>query len=249
MEQTAIDKALDVLFHVGAQSQPCGVSEIGRALSLPKSSTHRLVSTLARRGLVERDEQGRYRLGVALFALAQGFMDQDPVVGAGRPVLEALAAELGETCFFVAARKGRLVVLDKVEGNGLLRASPRVGAEVPVRGTAAGKLYTAHAPRLVEGGPDSEVPFTAATLDQPAFAAAVAQSRAEGYAQNDGEWIEGLSVVGVPVFAHDKLTCVLSVAAPSGHMTTPTRRAIVEHTKQAAARVGARLEGKTELAR
>ncbi len=54
-----VERAVDVLFHLHGESEPVGVTAIGRALGLPKSNVHRLLASLARRGLVERDERGR----------------------------------------------------------------------------------------------------------------------------------------------------------------------------------------------
>jgi DNA-binding IclR family transcriptional regulator len=90
-----VEKAVDVLFHLHGESGPRGVTAIGRALGLPKSSTHRLLSALGRRGLVERDERGRYRPGIALVALGLGTLEGEPIVAAARPVLEEAAHSLG----------------------------------------------------------------------------------------------------------------------------------------------------------
>jgi DNA-binding IclR family transcriptional regulator len=248
MEQaTAIDKALDVLFHLHAQREPRGVSDIGRALDLPKSSTHRLLTVLRRRALVEQDAAGRYRPGVALFALGLGMLDREPLVAAARPELERQSAEVGETFFLVAARGGALLVLDKVEGTGLLRASPRVGSEVPAHATAAGKLYLAHAPDLLQRVPARERSrrFTARTLTSAAaFAREVAQARRHGVAHNRQEWIEGLSVVAAPVFAQSRLVGTVCVALPTGRLDTLGEGALATRVKDAALRIGQRLEGK-----
>src|SRR5262245_60630428 len=141
---SSIEKALDVLFHV-AGAGSAGVSEIARALALPKSTAHRLLAALGRRGLVERDTGGRYKPGLRILALGLGVLEREPVVAAARPVLEAEAEAIGETLFLSAARGGRIVVLDKAEGTGFLRAAPRVGSEVPVHATAVGKLQLAFA--------------------------------------------------------------------------------------------------------
>ena len=49
-----IEKAVEVLFHLHQQGAPEGVTSIGRALGLPKSTAHHLVTALSARGLVER---------------------------------------------------------------------------------------------------------------------------------------------------------------------------------------------------
>ena len=131
--------------HVSAAGSGRRLRDRARARP-PKSTTHRLLAALGRRALVERDPGGRYRPGARLLALGLGVLEREPVVAAARPVLEAEAEALGETLFLAAARAGRIVVLDKAEGTGLLRAAPRVGSEVPVHATAIGKLYLAFAP-------------------------------------------------------------------------------------------------------
>src|SRR4029077_15223372 len=88
MEHSAatVEKAIDVLFHLHERVEPWGVSELSRALRLPKSSVHRLLVSLRRRGLVESDERGRYRPGIVLVALGLGVLEREPLVVAARPV-------------------------------------------------------------------------------------------------------------------------------------------------------------------
>ena len=126
MEQTAgtVEKAVDLLFRLHASPESVGVTALSRDVGMPKSSVHRLLASLARKGMVERDERGRYRPGVGLVALGVGVLDRDPVVVCARSVLPPAAAEVGETFFVVAERSGALRVLDKCEGPGLLRVSP-----------------------------------------------------------------------------------------------------------------------------
>src|SRR5690606_34245961 len=150
----AVDKALDVLFHLH-QIGDAGVTEVARALGMPKSTAHRLLTVLARRGLAERTRNSRYKPGFGLVALGYGLLDADPIVSAARAPLEEAARELNETFFFVAARGGELIVLHKVEGTGILRAAPAIGATVPLHATAAGRLYLAFAPEEVSAAPEA----------------------------------------------------------------------------------------------
>jgi DNA-binding IclR family transcriptional regulator len=243
----SVDKAVDVLFALHAAGGALGVTSLARTLGLPKSSTHRLLATLARRGLVERGDGGRYRPGMGLVALGLGAMDREPLCAAARPVLEAAAETLGETVFLVDARGERLMVLDKVEGRGFLRAAPQVGALVPVHATAAGKLFVAHAPERIGWPSGAMERFTARTLrSRGALTRAAREAHARGFAENRDEWIEGLSVLAAPVFARGELRGVLAVAASSPRMDElggRVRRCAVD----AAERIGARLEGRVEL--
>ena len=221
MEQNAIDKALDVLFHLHASPSALGVSELGRSLSLPRSSAHRLLSSLKRRALVEQDSAGRYRPGIGLIALASGVLDRDPLVAAARPALEAGAESLGDTFFLVAARATRLLVLEKAEGSRVLRASPRLGSAVPVHATAVGKLYLALAPEQLEPAELSEgrERFTEHMLaDDQALLAEARAAAARGYATNRQEWLEGLYVVAAPIVVAGRMVGAVCAALPSTRM-------------------------------
>lgn len=237
---TSIDKAIDLLFHMGSNPRPQGVSEIGRALGLPKSSAHRLLATLKRRELVEQDEAGRYRAGSALLSLA-GAM---PLLSAARPALEQGASSLGETFFLVAARDLALVVLDKVESNGLLRGSPAVGGIVPVHATAVGKLYLAYSAASIQL--ERPLPrYTQHTITSAGrLAREVRLARKSGSALSHGEWIDGLSVAAAPILLGERMVGAVCVAVPSVKLPQLGERVISE-VLQAATSIGARLRGPT----
>lgn len=216
-----VEKALDVLFHLHDAPGAQGVSEIARALGLAKSSCHRLLAALVEREVVEQDEAGRYRPGLALLALGLGAQRREPVALLARPQLEAEAAALGETVFLVAERGGRLRVLDKCEGTGFLRAAPGVGDVIPDDVTAAGKLYRA----------EREDPEAA---------------RRMGYALNRDAWIEGLSVLAVPIWqpgldGRAVLAAVLALAAASPRFEALGEDRVAARLQAAAEQVSARL--------
>jgi DNA-binding IclR family transcriptional regulator len=259
MEHSAatVEKALDVLFHLHERPEPWGVSDLGRALNLPKSSVHRLLVSLRRRGLVESDERGRYRPGIGLLALGLGVLDREPLVAAARPVLEAEAKALDETFFVVASRAGALTVLDKVEGTGFLRAAPRVGSIIPAHLTAVGRLYLAHAPDALRS---LRVPRSPSTASQtggsraargrgPAEVPAVderelALVRRRGYAENLGGWIEGLSVFAAPVLLQNRLLGAIATALPTPGLSRVDKKTVVESVVRAANTVSGRLAGR-----
>lgn len=242
---SSVEKALDVLFHVSAAGS-AGVSEIARALALPKSTAHRLLAALVRRALVERDPGGRYRPGVKLLALGLAVLEREPIVAAARPILEAEAEAIGETLFLAAARAGRIVVLDKVEGTGFLRAAPRIGSDVPVHATAVGKLYLALAPEAVTL-PGGALPrFTGRTpTARAALEREVARARRRGFAVNREEWVPGLAVIAAPVLAGGRMLATIALAAPSVRLPVAKTDATARRLVAAAQRIGAALAGRT----
>lgn len=246
MEHTSIDKAIDVLFYVHARPAACGVTAISAALGIPKSSTHRLLATLTRRGLLERGDGGRYAPGMSLVALGLGVLDRDPIVVAARPVLEHEARELDETLFLTAARSRRITVLDKVEGSSVLRASPQIGSDVPVHATAVGKLYLAFSPEAVEV-PTKLQRFTAATRKSRALLDRdVAIARERGWAENREEWHEGLVVIAAPVLVGERMAGAVTLAAPTVRLPRSKAASVGPRLRAAADTIAGRLRGETQ---
>jgi DNA-binding IclR family transcriptional regulator len=241
---STVEKAVDLLFHLHEVGAPRGVTSVGRSLGLPKSSAHRLLAALTRRGLLERDERGRYSPGVGLIALGLGVLGREPVVAVARTVLELEARRIGETAFLTAARAGAIVVLDKVEGSGFLRASPQIGSTVPPHATAVGKLYLTYAPESVPIGEAPLEAFTSSTRTSPAsLAAELERVRRQGYAENRDEWIPGLSAVAAPVVVAGRMVAALAVATASPRLETLRSAAVAVRIVEAARRIGERMEG------
>jgi DNA-binding IclR family transcriptional regulator len=75
MSQT-IDKTTQILDLFSLTRPEGGVSEVAaRASELPKSTTSVLMSSLARRRILSRTDNGRYRLGWRLFELSQTLLE------------------------------------------------------------------------------------------------------------------------------------------------------------------------------
>ncbi len=222
-----VDKALRVLEVLHQARAPLALAELARALSIPKPTTHRLLVSLLGAALVEQHADGRYALGMGLVRLGLGALALDPIVRACELELERAARALGETFFLVKARAGRLVVLSKVEGTGMLRVAPDVGAEVPVDVTASGRLYLGFAPQLLAGN------ATAAR----ASAALVKRAVERGYDVNDSEWLPGLTVVAAPIFLHEALQGCVTCAGPAVRLHGVGLRKAISATRALAERV------------
>ena len=240
---STIDKALDTLFLLSERNSATRLSDIARALRMPRSSAHRILAPLVRRGLAERDEDGRYRIGFGLMALGLAVASREPLATVAKPVLEAAAADLGETFFLVVARAGTLVVLEKAEGNGFLRAAPHLGATVPVHATAVGKLYLAYAPDLVAAGEPTR--YTPATIrSRKALAAEVERVRARGWATNVEEWQPGLCVAAAPVMSGERLHGTVALAMVAARFSAIGVAAATRRVIHAAEGIALRMEGR-----
>jgi IclR family acetate operon transcriptional repressor len=222
-----VDKAVRALLQLSAAGSPQSLAALAKRVKLPKPTLHRLLSSLATHELVEQDAEGRYALGVGLVRLGLGALALDPFVRVARIELERAVHAFHETFFLVGARAGRLVVLDKVEGTGLLRAAPAVGSEVPVDVTASGRLFLGLSPESVDD--------TAKSRRVPRRA--IEQAVARGYDLNEGEWIDGLLVIAAPVLARGRLFGTVACAGAVSQLGGERRDEAIQRTRKLAERI------------
>ena len=71
-----------------------GAASAARELGISKSHAHRLLSSLANLGLLERQPNGRYRLGLRSLALASVLLETSPLIANALPLMRTLKDQL-----------------------------------------------------------------------------------------------------------------------------------------------------------
>ena len=233
----SLGKALDLLNVMGKRRHPMGVTELAAELEINKSAVHRLLTTLATSGFVDRNPLTRqYFLGPRLFVLGKVYESTVTLRGLARPVLERLAQRLGEAVHLaVPARAERgipcLILLDKIESSYRLAMTPYPGAVSPAHCTAAGKVLLAYLLEAqldqVQGPLPSYTPATLSNLDD--LKAELVRIRAQGYAMDNEELEIGLTCVAAPIWEGRQVVGAVSVSGPTSRLTTDR----LPHVRQA----------------
>jgi len=216
----SLERGLDVLEVVEAEGSEIGVREIARRLELSPTIVQRMVTSLTKRGYVDRDaETARYRLGYRALALgAHGGQGADYIVTARRE-LERLARDHSLNGFVSVLHGGRAVYLLAVQAEGPVAIKVAPGSEMPLHSTAAGKVLLAagndaEARKLLGHGKLAAI--TPHTVTDPAtVVASLARVRKQGFATVAEENIRGVLSVGAPIRDRGgKVLAALSVAFP-----------------------------------
>jgi DNA-binding IclR family transcriptional regulator len=223
------------------------VTELARALALPKSSVFELVSTLAAEGLVKKeDSSSRYRLGLRLVELARAANQDLEVRQVARPLIERLRDEFNETVQLTVLDGGEILYVDGCESSRPLRTFFQPGDRAPLHCTALGKAILANLPpgererHLRRRGLRA---FTPGTLTDPeALRRELARTAARGYSVDDREHEEDVRCVGAPIRDREGRTFAsISVSGPA-HRLKPGRDAeIARRIMAAAAEISRRL--------
>ncbi len=175
-----LDKAVAVLRAL-ERTGPAALGELQAATGLPRATAHRLASALERHGLVRRDADGRFCLGLGLIGLGRAAADGDPIAGRARPRLAALRDETGESVqLFVREGEARRCVVSLQSPHGLRWIVPE-GAVLPLAVGSAGRVLGGDvAPRgWIESVEEREVgvaSVSAPVLDHGVVVAAVSVS-------------------------------------------------------------------------
>ena len=140
-----LDKAMSVLRSVSAA--PRNLTELQQATGIPRASAHRLAVALEQHGLLRRDADGRFELGLALVALGETASSRAPIVDQARRVLYALRTDTGESVqMFVREGDHRRCVLSYESTHGLRWIVPQ-GALLPLAVGSAGRVLSGETSR------------------------------------------------------------------------------------------------------
>lgn len=150
-----VDKTALVLAALEEETGPLSLIDLVAATGLARPTAHRLAVALEAHGLVRRDDDGRFALGLRLVALGRAASDGLSLVEAARPALEALRDETGESVQLYVREGGERVCVASLESLHGLRTIVRLGAALPLDRGSAGKVLRGEPAVLARGWAES----------------------------------------------------------------------------------------------
>ena len=221
-------KALDYLESCGNEA---GVTEVGQALGVHKSTASRLLATMESRGYVAKnDVTGKYSLGMRVVELAKTKLDQLDLRTYARPFLEELVRRTEETAHLAILDQGSIVYLDKVDTPHTLIMRSRIGYRISAHCTALGKAILAALPEAKIDAilqKDGLHNFTPNTITDPLmFKEHLRKVRIQGFAIDDEEHEEGMRCAAAIIRNHTG--CVVGAISVTGPAVRVSRQRVAE---------------------
>jgi DNA-binding IclR family transcriptional regulator len=133
-----LDKAMAVL--AALEDGPLSLAALVPRTSLSRATAHRLAVALEAHGLVRRDEDGRFCLGLRLIGLGHEAAEALPVWAVARPALAQLHERTGESVQLYVLDGDRRVCVESLESPHELRTIVPVGARLPLTAGSAGTV-------------------------------------------------------------------------------------------------------------
>lgn len=200
-----LEKALDLLVALGEDEGRHAFADIADRVGLPFSTARRFGAVLEDRGLIIRQRAGRYLPGPALLRMAEAMPRRRVVAALARPILTTLSKEVGMTAHLGVLEDQMVTYLCKAEAGAELFT--REGMQLEAYCSGVGKVLLASMPddylnRYLAGG--ALVALTSRTIVEPdRLRKELIQIRLQGWAMEDGEVVDGLACLAMPVGGRD----------------------------------------------
>lgn len=242
---SVVEDAIGLLEALVTKS-PQSLSQVMRETGLSKNKAFRLLHTLEKHRLVERNNGRGYGLGVRLIEFGNRARREMSLVEAGGPVLDALCRRTEETIFLGVIDGHDALCIDMRESPHPVRLFAQIGRRAPLYAGGVPKVLLAFSPeprrRELLGQIDLEglTPYTITNLTE--LEALLEQVRSQGYLVISDDLDVGAHSVAAPIRdEHGEVVAAVSVAGPSSRFTPERIERFVPLVLEAAGEVGTRL--------
>lgn len=246
----SVDRALIILEILKEEPKGLGVTELAAELKVSKSTIHRLLMSLLKKGFVQQDsENQKYRLGLKLIEFGQTVSDHIDLRDVASSHLRQLAEKTGETAHLVIRERSEIVYIDKIESSATIRMFSNIGKRAPMHCTGVGKAILAFLPqqeilKIVEDkGLEG---FTHKTIvDIGTLLPHLEEIRNRGYSIDDEEHELGIKCAAAPILnSKGEVVAGISVAGPIMRITEEKLSAMAAEVLKTSLEISKMLGGK-----
>ena len=243
----SVDKACLLIEVVSDYPEGIGITELAQHVDMVKSTVHRLLTTLMKRGYIEQDAStGKYKLGYTLLDLGMKLLSSIDLRREALSFLQELADASNEVVHLAFLDQGEIVYVEKVESLNTIRMHSRVGKRVPVHATGLGKAILAFLPYQETLSIIDRYGLPALTehtiTDKSTFLKSLEDTRRNGYAIDVEENQLGISCVATPIWDNNhRVVAACSVSGPSVRVTWERMQELIPLVRSTGANISERL--------
>ncbi|MGH3463999.1 MAG: IclR family transcriptional regulator [Kribbellaceae bacterium] len=223
----SLERGLAVIRAFDAEHPELTLSDVARKTGLTRAAARRFLLTLVELGYVRTD--GRlFGLRPRILELGYAYLSSLSLPEVAQPHLEALVAEVHESCSVSLLDGHDIVYVARVPTKRIMTVAISVGTRFPAYATSMGRVLLAHQPAewLDEYLKTVElVALTPRTVTDPAkLRSTLTRIRNQGFAVVDQELEEGLRSMAVPI--HDGAGTVVAAMNVSARTSRGSSEAI-----------------------
>lgn len=238
-------KSMDLL-NLFRKHPKLSLSEMVQLSGIPKTSVHRMVSSLEDMGFLKKEENNKYSLGLLFLEFGQLVKERIDIRKVALPVMHSLREEAGEAVNLVIKEGNEAIYIEKLETMQPVRVYTKIGRRAPLYGGACPRILLAFLPEaeLEQYIKETELkPIAMQTITDKDFLLQVlAESKEKGYSISHSELQDYSSAVAAPIFdSLNQVAAGLSLVGPTIRFQEEYLSNLVELVKNAAAEISYKL--------
>ena len=221
----SLTRGLTLLEKLAESEGGITLTEISNRVSLPPSTAHRLLNTLADMGFVtQAKDSGLWYVGLKTYRVGCAFVSNRDFVGESHAYLRKLMEASGETSNLSILDGTYACFIAQVQCHEVMRMLVRLGSRIPAHASGSGKAMLSALPEdelAIVLRNSNLVQLTSKTITDPdKLRAQFAAIRARGYSYDDEENAMGLRCVAAPIYDEfAEPIGAISLAGPIARLT------------------------------
>ncbi|MGW8460943.1 IclR family transcriptional regulator [Bacillus atrophaeus] len=222
------------------------LSELISLSGMPKTSVHRMVSSLEEMGLLSRDRNGAYTLGLVFLEFGQLVSERLDIRQIAKPVMEELCQEVDEAVHLIMRDGNEAIYVEKIEGTQTVRLYTAIGRRSPLYAGACARSILSFLPQeQIETyiRQTEFVPIGSGTITDPAeLLQTISSSLENGYTISYSELENYTAAIGAPIFGHKgQVAAGISIAGFEARFTKERLPYLTEKVKGAALQISEKM--------
>ena len=215
---TMIDRTGEILDYIYNSNEPIGVSKISADLNLPKATTFRILATLEKWNIIEKQyNTDKYKLGKTLIKYGAKVSADLSLVEVASPIINALSIRIGESTNLNIEYHGNSLNIYKSSTDNFKLVSKLIPIS-PLNCSSSGKIFlsTKSKEELIEyfKGTNCYKRTMYSIIDYVSFEKEVTSIKNNGLAYDNEEYEYGLFCVSAPIYHKENLVATISVSGP-----------------------------------
>jgi IclR family KDG regulon transcriptional repressor len=240
-----LEDAIAILELLQSQEEGLTLAQMTEASGFVKNKVFRILYTLEKHHMVERDDAGLYRLGIRFLEFGQHVKRQTTLLEASRAAMDWLVRETGETVFLGVVNGTDALCVAARESPQSIRLFAEVGRRAPLHSGGVPKVLLAYLPDEVRQTVLGQLAELGA-IERSALERQLALVRQQGYAVVVDELDVGAHSIAAPIRDYrGRVVAALSIAGPSHRFPPDTIDRFVKAVQQASEQISQAMGYKT----
>ena len=233
----SIDRALDIIEVLSQENEGLGVTEIAGRIGLPKSTAHRIITTMAGRGYLNKTDRGTYKIGLKLIEAVSCYINSLELQTEARPYVAQTTSELGLTSHLGVLDGDQVIYIEKMDVFSNVRMYSQIGVRVHAYSCSPGKMSPIKLFSSTSSQDHGKLQLyqiyqkTLGSVDE--LIADLDKVRSRGWAIDDEEAEIGHRCIGAPIYDYrGDIIAAISASGPTSILTVDRIEPVAQYVRK-----------------